>query len=77
MLFKGLAQRTQKSLKSLSLLRKQAYFFGVGDTVTVREALNMALFEEMERDSEVKIIILYKGNNRQIKMSLNCKSQIL
>lgn len=53
MLLKGLTRNTQKSLKSLSLLRKQAYFFGVGDTVTVREALNMALFEEMERDSDV------------------------
>lgn len=56
MLFKGFVQRSQKSFKSVSLLRRQARFFGVGDTVTVREALNMALFEEMERDSDVLLI---------------------
>ena len=58
MLFKGFVQRSQKSFKSVSLLRRQARFFGVGDTVTVREALNMALFEEMERDPDVLLIFL-------------------
>ena len=57
MLFRRFAQNPNQSLKSLSLFRRPAKFFGVGDTVTVRDALNQALFEELEQDSNVHSIL--------------------
>ena len=53
MLFQGLTRKSSKIMRSMSLLRTQARFFGVGDMVSVRDALNQAHEEEMERDPTV------------------------
>jgi hypothetical protein len=51
-------------MKSMSLFRRQARYFGVGDVVSVREALNQAHFEEMELDPNVTIFIFMFENKR-------------
>lgn len=57
MLLRRSFQTSSKSVKGLSLTRQNQNQFGVGDVVTVRDALNQALMEEMELDKNVSLSI--------------------